>query len=810
VDRRRVVEVAVPLPVDTPLAYQIGDARAVERGMRVLVPCGGRDVTGVVVGVREAAADEAELRPVRRWIDEVPALPGALVDVLQEAAREALCPPGLALAAALPSGASPRPVRRVELTDGGRRALERGEVRGRAADLLRALSERTLAETTLRSRFADLAGALDRFVKVGWIRRVTGGHAPRVREMTRRIYRIADGIDPDAALEACARAPRRRELLERLAREPASLPASPALRALISGGWVTWNEVAVLRGAAHDPLTAAEPRPELTSHQQTAVEALAQAIRSRSGQSYLLYGVTGSGKTEVYMRATEVALEQRRSVIVLVPEISLTHQVVDRFRARFGDRVAVLHSGLSSGERYDQWRRLRSGEVPIAIGARSAVFAPLEDPGLIVIDEEHDPAYKSGDAFRYHAREIAMLRARASGAGLVMGSATPDVETAYRVGQGEIGRLVLPERVADRPLPRVEIIDMEAARRRRGRHSLLSLELRRALNDTLQAGQQSILFLNRRGFASMAYCFACGHSIRCDHCDISLVYHASQGGRRKGDPLEGELRCHYCGHVDTPRLDCPACGSTEGGLLGYGTERLAEDVGAIFPHARVGRLDRDTSARKGAQREILAAFHRGELDVLVGTQMIAKGHDVANVTLVGVVAADLGLHFPDFRSGERTFQLLTQVAGRAGRGDEPGRVVIQTFLPNHYAIACARTHDFPRFYREELKRREPHGYPPFRSLVHALLVGRRDEAVEAAAHELVRLSKELGAEAQGVSLLGPAPAPIARIRDEYRWQLLFLGERSRVRALVHELRVRVRGKLRGASLRVDTSPLQML
>ncbi|MCP4003867.1 MAG: primosomal protein N', partial [bacterium] len=488
-------------------------------------------------------------------------------------------------------------------------------------------------------------------------------------------------------------------------------------------------------------------------------------------------------------------------------------QLVDRFRARFGDRVAVLHSGLSAGERFDQWRRIREGSVPIAIGARSAVFAPFSDLGLIVIDEEHDSAYKSEDHFRYHAREVAGWRARSSGCPLVLGSATPDVETAWRSAHGEIRRLVLPERVANRPLPEVQIIDMAREKTAKGKRSMLSRVLRRALADTLAAGKQAILFLNRRGFATMVYCFSCGNALRCKHCDISLVYHATGGPRRRDNPLEGELRCHYCNYVEAPRSSCPECGSAEGSLLGFGTEQLEEEVAAMYPSARVGRLDRDTTARKGEQRRILAAFHRGDYDVLVGTQMLAKGHDIPGITLVGVIAADLGMHFPDFRAGERTFQLLTQVAGRAGRGDEPGRVVIQTFLPDHYAIALARTHDFPSFYREEIRRREPHRYPPFRSLVHASLVGKKEQAVEDAAHALARLAVLVprgDASSDELEVLGPAPAPITRIRDEFRWQFMLLGDRETVREIAAELRRQTKGRFPGVSLRLDTSPLQML
>jgi primosomal protein N' (replication factor Y) len=354
---------------------------------------------------------------------------------------------------------------------------------------------------------------------------------------------------------------------------------------------------------------------------------------------------------------------------------------------------------------------------------------------------------------------------------------------------------------------------MGAERARRGKRALLSRSLRHALVDTLARGQQAILFLNRRGFATMVYCFACGYALRCKNCDISLVYHSTLGPIRRDRIEEGELLCHYCGYSAEPVSSCSACGSPEGALLGFGTERVQEEMRAMFPHARIGRLDRDTSSRKGAQRRILTAFHRGEIDVLVGTQMVAKGHDIPNVTLVGVIHADLGLHFPDFRAGERTFQLLTQVAGRAGRGEQPGRVVIQTFMPEHYAIAFARTHDYPRFFREELGRRQPHGYPPFRQMLQLGLAGKDPDAVEAAARSLATLAQSVpqpDAGADELEILGPAPAPLARIRGRWRWQLVLLGPREATRSAARELLRLSHGRFPGVAVRVDVAPLQML
>ncbi len=810
----RFVEVAVPVPVDETFEYAVPEGVEIAPGARVMVPWRGKDVAAVVVAARESVSERAAgpIRFVSSVVEEEPVIAPALLDVVLRAARDTLCPPGVALAAALPPGTAPRAGRRVELLPAGRRALERGEAPGTLGRVLWALGKRPLSETTLRERFPAAVPALDRLERIGWIRREVANDPPRVRVKHETVYRLAQLVDPEHPV--LARAKRRRDLVALLEEGPQHLPQSDALRVLVEAGLVVPESREVDRLAPAVPLRADEPIPEPTPHQRAAVARIAEAIDERRDELFLLYGITGSGKTEVYLRATEVALARGRGAIILVPEIGLTHQVVDRFRARFGERVAVLHSGLSGGERFDQWRRVRDGTAPIAIGARSAIFAPIEEPGLIAIDEEHDPAYKSEEGFRFHARDVAELRARAARCPLVLGSATPDVETALRAERGEIERLILPQRVASRPLPVVEIVDMSAEERRRGgKRMLLSRPLRHALAETLARGQQAILFLNRRGFATLVYCYACGHALRCKHCDVSLVYHATGGPRRRLDPEQGELRCHWCGHAEAPASRCAQCGSGEGGLLGFGTERVFEEVRAMFSHARVARFDRDTTARKGEQRRILAEFHRGDIDVLVGTQMVAKGHDVPGVTLVGVIHADLGLHFPDFRAAERTFQLLTQVAGRAGRGDEPGRVVIQTFLPDHYAIALARTHDFPAFLREELRRRQPHGWPPFRAMAQLTATGKDAARVEHAARELAVLATSVprgdGA-ARGFQVMGPAPLPIARLRDHWRWQLLLLGVREDVRDVARELLRGSHGRFPGVALRVDTAPLQML
>jgi primosomal protein N' (replication factor Y) len=546
----------------------------------------------------------------------------------------------------------------------------------------------------------------------------------------------------------------------------------------------------------------AEPPPALTPEQSDAVKEIADAICARRGETFLLHGVTGSGKTEVYLHAIAEALAQGRQALVLVPEITLTHQILARLRGRFGDGLAVLHSGLSPGERVEQWQRLRAGATPIAVGARSALFAPLEALGVIVIDEEHDGAYKNEEGFRYHARELAARRAAAAGCPLVLGSATPALETRFAAEHGGIRRLRLAHRIGSRPLPAVEVVDLarERAALPRGRKLVLGTSLLRALKETLAARGQSILFLNRRGFSTRVLCFDCGHAEQCPNCDISLVFHAE----------EKALRCHYCDHNIPPPDACRGCGAPDTALLGIGTERLEEEVRALFPDARIARLDRDTAARRGHAQRVLAELRARRLDVLIGTQMVAKGHDFPGVRLVGVVAADIALHMPDFRASERTFQLLTQVAGRAGRDTSPGRVVIQTFLPTHYAIRPVREHDYESFFAEELKQRALLGLPPLRRLVQALCSAEEDESARRAVDALARVAAAAAGDADDYTRMGPAPAPLTKLRGRFRHQLLIAGGESTARRVARALAEAARACERGVQAHVDVDPQSML
>ncbi len=620
---------------------------------------------------------------------------------------------------------------------------------------------------------------------------------------------MADGVDAEAAPEgALARAKRQAELLLELARRgPTPVPALRStfptapdlLRELARRGLVALEERETPRDVLGEALQY-EPEVSPSPDQAAVLKPITEAIRERDPRTFLLHGVTGSGKTEVYLRAVGEALETGRQALVLVPEITLTHQILARLRSRFGDApLAVLHSGLRPGERVEQWQRLRGGDTPIAVGARSALFAPLENLGVIVIDEEHDGAYKNDEGFRYHARDLARRRAQAARCPVILGSATPALETRHAADRGELERLVLASRIGGRPMPAVEIVDLQRERdlAPRGRKVILSRLLARSMRENLADGGQTILLLNRRGFSTQSLCFSCGHAKTCPNCDIALVYHAS----------EQELRCHYCDHTKAPPETCCECGAPDTALLGLGTERLEEEVRAVFPQARLARLDRDTAQRRGHTASVLKALRAGELDVVIGTQMVAKGHDFPGVRLVGVVLADIGLHLPDFRAAERTFQLLTQVAGRAGRDRAPGRVVVQTYSPEHYAIKPVRHHDYEGFYAEELGHRSALGYPPFGKLVHVLVSGPEVESTLAAA---TTLAAGAGPE-PGVDILGPAPAPLSRLRGRHRFQILAKGaDPQAVRRVAERLRDGAVKLGEGVQAIVDPRPVNML
>src|SRR3990170_1246639 len=522
-------------------------------------------------------------------------------------------------------------------------------------------------------------------------------------------------------------------------------------------------------------------RIKLTAEQQQAADLIGARLKQGGFETFLLYGVTGSGKTEVYLQAMEKARRANRRSLILIPEISLTPQLLDRLEARFPDRVGVLHSALTPAERCAPWWRILDGGIDVVIGARSAVFAPVPDLGLVVVDEEHDPSYKQEEGLRYHARDLAVVRGKLLGCPVILGSATPAVESFENCRQGRYRLLELTQRVERKPLPQVEAVDLRAENEKKkdqakgeGRAwtlSVLSRDLEKALQSNFGRGGQSLIFLNRRGFANFLQCRLCGYVRRCPHCSVSLTLH-----------LRAQtLYCHHCGFHEPTRATCPTCGNPSLAGMGFGTETVEQEISRLLPGARIARMDRDTTTQRGSHGRLLRSWEKGEIDVLVGTQMITKGHDVGGVTLVGVILADLSLNLPDFRAAERTFQLLAQVAGRAGRGREPGSVIIQTYAPDHYAIQYATTHNYKGFFDSEIEFRRTLRYPPFCRLIQLRLEGPSPEDTQAKARLLGQeLRQELDRDPrhEDLEILGPAPAPIEKLRNRYRWQILLKGEKS--------------------------------
>ena len=524
-----------------------------------------------------------------------------------------------------------------------------------------------------------------------------------------------------------------------------------------------------------NPVTAKRTKQQsfcYTEAQQAAIHTFCEEYRRGKRGTYLVYGVTGSGKTEVYMEMIEHVIAEGKQAIVLIPEIALTYQTVMRFYQRFGDRVSIINSRLSKGERYDQMIRAKRGEINVMIGPRSALFTPFERLGLIIIDEEHEGTYKSEQTPRYHARETAIARAAMEGASVVLGSATPSMEAFYKAVTGEFRLLRLPERAKQRAMAHVTVADMRKELEK-GNRSIFSDALRSLMEDRLKKKEQIMLFLNRRGYAGFISCRSCGHVVKCPHCDVSLSSHRN-----------GKLVCHYCGYEQLMVTSCPECGSSHVGGFRAGTQQIEELLLREFPQAKVLRMDMDTTKQKDGHEKILAAFSSGEADILVGTQMIVKGHDFGNVTLVGVLAADLSLYADDYRAGERTFQLLTQAAGRAGRGEKAGEVVIQTYSPEHYSIVAAAKQDYEQFFQEEMTYRALMGYPPASQLMAVLVSCKEEELLETACHYLKAYAetccKKCERAGTSVQLIGPASPYVGKVRDTYRRVIYLKSEQEAV------------------------------
>jgi len=722
------VSVAVPVPGLGLLSYRAPGTAPLHKGARVRVPLGGRSVVGCIVDPAAQAPAGQALKDVEEVIDPESFVPPDVIDLSLWIGDYYACGPGAVVALAMPPAAR----------SGERESFKTMRV----------------VEPLVRS-----PGSLD------------PGEA----------VRSPGSSDPGNGKLG----PKQRAAIDLLQQHPAGLPVADAakqgissatVKSLVDRGFARIREDVVMR----DPFAAAAggdgqlwsvdagnaTAPALTPEQVHAFRRLEDAAAARTFRTLLLHGVTGSGKTELYLRLASHVIGTGRRVLILVPEIALTPSVVGQFRQRFGDRVAIQHSGLSDGERHDQWHRIRRGDVDVVVGTRSAIFAPLGLIGLVVVDEEHDGSYKQDESPRYHGRDVAIVRARAHDALVVLGSATPSLESATHAKSGRYDLVTLTRRIHDRPLASVRVVNMRDEFAAKGADVILSQPLIDAVLDRLSRGEQTVVLLNRRGFATVVFCRQCGSSLECPHCSVSLTYHK----------LRRRVQCHYCNYAAAVPRKCGACGGEYLEQMGFGTERLEAEMRAHFPGAKIARVDRDTIRRRGAITQVLQGVTRGEIDILVGTQMIAKGHDFPAVTLVGVISADVGLGLADYRAAERTFQLLTQVVGRAGRGETPGEAIVQTLYPDHYAIQAAAKQDYAMFYDREMEFRRSLRYPPTIAMINVIVKGKTLDGALADAHELVKRTRHQHPHGH---VIGPAPAALAKVQDEFRAQFFIKAQQRK-------------------------------
>jgi primosomal protein N' (replication factor Y) len=794
-------EVALPIPLDRTFTYIVGQGATLRRGARVIVPFRNEKLVGVVMELHRNAPTEFEAKAIETVLDEEPLLSDHLLELAVWMAQYYLAPLGEVLRGMLPLTAEVRRTIYYRIADAGRDALA-GSFDGHdgtavriqkkpskaslsAEDhdaehkvLLRLVDGEPVKVSTLRTATAASLPLLAAMVRKKWIVRET-----KAREHdARRLERFAVLI-PEARLPALTA--KQQAILAELAARGGELPltelqrsgSSPSsLQTLVRRGLVRIDERPAsfnLSGLGHVNPTHALNEPQM--------EALASITTANGFQPFLLHGVTGSGKTAVYLAAMQRILDRGMGAILLVPEIGLTPAAAAQLDATFGNRVALLHSALTPAERSEQWHRIRRGEAPIVVGTRSAIFAPVHNLGLILIDEEHDHSYKQEETPRYNARDVAVMRAKLADAPVVLGSATPSLESWQNSEAGKYQRIAMAKRVNNRPLPAVELVDMRLEFQQTGQEQLFSRSLIAETQAALDRGEQAMILLNRRGYSFVAMCRACGEKLECQNCAISLTHHKPVDSPDAIASAGQRLECHYCGYRRTVPKRCPKCDSEHLYYLGAGSQQGEERLQEIFPSARIGRMDRDTVRGRYDMERLLARLHSGEINLLVGTQMIAKGHDVHGVTLVGVVGCDHALSMPDFRAAERVFQLMTQVSGRAGRGELPGRVVVQTYHPDHYAILAASTHDYAGFVERELKYRRWMHYPPFGVLANLLIQSKKMEEASGWSASLGRWFEK--AKPEGVRVLGPCTAPIARIKETYRFHMILkAGSRKALNA----------------------------
>ncbi len=782
------IEVTLPLPPRRTFTYKLTaeQAERVSLGSRVMVPFGNRLLTGYAVALHgtldpELGIEETAVKEISEVLDEIPLVNEEILTLTKWTADYYAASWGEMLKASLPAGVNVTVVQFVQITESGRQhLLGRKSLRSVRDQILKRLAvSDEVAVTELEKEFGRSGAkrSIRELVRSGDISVRDHALAEKVKPKRRKAVRLLPETETADGQKPLSQAQQR--VLDQLNRSGGEMiftdllqladVGASSISTLAKRGSLEIFTIEVRRDPLGDSTLPEHKDIVLNTDQSAVLLEIEKGLSSKEYKGFLLHGITGSGKTEVYIRAMRRALDADRSALMLVPEIALTPVFSRRLRSVFGSEVAILHSNLSQGERFDEWRRIRRGDARVVIGTRSAVFAPLENVGLIIVDEEHDTSYRQNESPFYNARDVAVMRANLAGAVVVLGTATPSLESYHNAQSGKYQYLQLQNRIGNRPLATAELIDMREVFKKAGKDVVLSPGLVTAIEETHAKSEQSIILLNRRGFSQFVLCRSCGERLRCKNCDITLTYHRQ----------DGRLVCHYCGFTASTPKQCPFCESEFLYFIGQGTEQVEDILQKKFPQLKIARIDRDTMSKRGLMTKTLLAFDGGEIDMLVGTQMLAKGHDFHNVTLVGVISVDIGLGLPDFRSAERTFQILTQVAGRAGRGQLPGRVLIQTYYPEHYALRHACEQDYPGFYNEEIRFRSQLSYPPFVVLA-SILIKHRDQESAVRNANIVRNALDAANADKACRILGAAPASISRLKNEYRMQILVKSS-SRIR-----------------------------
>jgi primosomal protein N' (replication factor Y) len=790
-------------------------------GTRVMVPFGkgNKLIEGYVVDDNaDMEIPTFKVKYIQDVVDEGKLISENLIELCKWMRGEYLCTYIDAVQCVIPTGLSYKIDRKIRLSedynDSQSKDMKLSNKEKAVVDAIR--THRNITESSLKQIFSfESAGIVKNLVAKGVV--ILENHFKNeVNILTEKVIEPSDGLNISEELGKLKKnAIKQKQILNYLVKNGPTKWSelkknfrvnTSLLDSLKEKGLINIEVVEKKRNPFGQTGILPEKKFELTDEQHQVIQKVMPSVENYQYQPFLIHGITGSGKTEVYMQLIKKIIDQSREAIVLVPEIALTPQMIERFRSRFGDQIAVLHSKLSLGERYDEWNRIKRGEVKIAIGARSAVFAPFENLGIIIVDEEHEHTYKSEQSPKYHAVEVAEFRCKQHNAILLLGSATPSLESYHKSEKGIYKMLVMENRYNQNKLPDIHIVDMRAELQN-GNKSVFSDRLHNEIQRNLEMGEQTILFLNRRGYSTFISCRSCGYVVKCPHCEISLTYHKNSHF----------LSCHYCGYKQDPPQLCPKCNSKYIKYFGTGTEKIEKITNELFPTARISRLDLDTTSRKGSMERIIGEIRQGKVDILIGTQMIAKGLDFPNVTLVGVIAADMNLNLPEFRAAERTFQLITQVAGRAGRGDRLGRVIVQTYEPEHFAIQASQSHDFVSFYHQEIAVRESFNYPPFSQLINIMVTGEKEVDVIKIANEYavelkyalkdIALSEEM--------IFGPGPAALARINQKYRWQIIIKSkmiDQKDLRGIINTVRANIFKKngTNDVNINIDINPFNML